>query len=200
MGNIGHKVHHHLWRAVELLAQLWILGGNPDRAGVLVADTGHNAAFGDHCAGAKTIFVSPQHGGDHHIAARGETAVSAQGDTCAQPIGQQGLVGLSQPDLPRQAGIFDAAERAGPRTAIVPANVNHIGIPFDHTGSNRANANLGDQFYTHLGRWVDRLQVEDQLGEIFNAVDIVVGRRADQRDAGCAMAQDRNFGGYLMPW
>ncbi len=44
-------------------------------------------------------------------------------------------------------------------------------------------------FTLTLGLRVDLLQVIDELRQIFDGIDVVMGRRRDQRDAGCRMAE-----------
>jgi len=38
--------------------------------------------------------------------------------------------------------------------------------------------------FTRIAARVGLLQIEDQLRQVLNAVDVVVGRRRDERDAG----------------
>ncbi len=75
-----------------------------------------------------------------------------------------------------------------PVPAVGPAHVDDVGQRLDHPGGHRAHAVLGHELHRHLGG-VDLLQVEDELGQVLDRVDVVVGRRRDQRDAGLGVAQ-----------
>ena len=193
LGHIGQEIHDHLRCAIKLFAQFRVLGGDADGTGVFVTDTRHDTALGNHRAGAKAVFVGPQHRRHHHIATGGDPAVGAQADAVADAVDQQGLVGFGQADFPRQTNRFDAAQRAGAGAAAVAADVDDIGIAFGNTGGNRTNAHFRDQFDADFGRWVHGFQVIDQLGQVFNAVNVMMGRRADQRNARRTVAQHRNL-------
>ena len=51
---------------------------------------------------------------------------------------------------------------------------------------------------THLGSWVDLVQVVDELCQVLNGVDVVVWGRADQWHAGLAAAQVCNVRRHLL--
>ena len=52
-------------------------------------------------------------------------------------------------------------------------------------GGNGADADLGHQLDADTRLWVGVLQVKDQLGQVFDGVDVMVRRRRDQPHAGC---------------
>jgi ATP/maltotriose-dependent transcriptional regulator MalT len=56
-GDEGHEIDHVLGLAGEVLAQLRILGGDADRAGVLLADAHHQAADGNQRRGGESVFL-----------------------------------------------------------------------------------------------------------------------------------------------
>ena len=51
-----------------------------------------------------------------------------------------------------------------------------------HTGGDGADTHLGHQLDADAGVDVGVLQVVDQLGEIFDGIDVVVRRRGNQAD------------------
>src|SRR5690606_412477 len=51
------------------------------------------------------------------------------------------------------------------------------------TGGNRADAHFGNQLDRDIRGRVDVLQVVDQLRQVFDRIDVVVGRRRNQADA-----------------
>ena len=90
-------------RPREALAQLGVLGGDADRAGVEVADPHHDAAADDQRGGGEAVLLGAEQGGDHHVPAGLELAVHLHHDAVAEPVAHQGLLGLGQPELPRDA-------------------------------------------------------------------------------------------------
>src|SRR5665213_3597898 len=98
------------------------------------------------------------------------------------------LVRLGQSDLPRATGVLQRGEGSGAGAALVAGNGDVVGARLGDAGGNRADADLGDELYRyHAGR-VDVLQVEDQLRQVLNRIDVVVGRRRDKADPRRRMA------------
>ncbi len=56
---------------------------------------------------------------------------------------------------------------------------------------------VGDQLHRHLGG-VDLLEVVDELGQVLDGVDVVVGRRGDEADTGLGVAQPGDLGRHLV--
>lgn len=65
-------------------------------------------------------------------------------------------------------------------------------MPLGHAGRNRSHADFGDQLDADARRRVRVLQVEDQLGQVFDRIDVVVRRRTDQTDARRGVPRRRN--------
>jgi hypothetical protein len=74
----------------------------------------------------------------------------------------------------------------------VPGDHDVVGVSFGDARGDRPHAQLRDQLHAHGGARIDALQVVNQLRQIFNAIDVVMGRRADQRDSGLCMPQTRD--------
>ena len=66
-----------------------------------------------------------------------------------------------------------------------------------HAGGDGAHAVLGHQLHRDLGG-VDLLEVVDELGQVLDGVDVVVGRRGDEADAGLGVAQAGDLVGHLV--
>ena len=77
--------------------------------------------------------------------------------------------------------MLDRTERAGAGAPAMSGDVDVIGARFGHARGDRADAARGDQLDPDPGRRVDRPQVGDQLRQVLDRVDVVMGRRADQR-------------------
>ena len=128
---LGHQhqvVDDLLGRAVEPLAQLGILGGDPDRAGVEVADAHHDAAHRDQRRGREAELVGAEQRPDDHVAAGPHPAVDLDRDPRAQVVEQQRLLGLGEPDLPRHAGPLDRGLRRGAGAAVVAGDRHVVGV------------------------------------------------------------------------
>ena len=174
--------------ARELLAQLGVLGGHPHRAGVEVAHPHHHTAHHHQRRGGEAELLGPQQRSDHHVAAGLELAVDLHHDAVAQIVEEQRLLGLGQPQLPGRAGVLDGRQRRGPRAAVVAGDEHHVGVGLGHPGGHRAHPHLGHQLHVDAGRGVGVLEVVDQLGQVLDGVDVVVGRRGDEPHPGRGVA------------
>ena len=101
LGDEEEIIDHVLGLAGKALAQLRVLSGDPDRAGVEVALAHHNAAGGDQRRGGKAELVGAKQRADDDVAAGADAAVDLHRDTATQPVGNQRLMGLGEPDFPR---------------------------------------------------------------------------------------------------
>jgi hypothetical protein len=161
------------------LARLGVLGGDADGAGVEVALAHVDAAHGDEGDGAEIVLLGAEDGGVDDVEPGAQAAVGAQGDAVAQAIEHEDLLGLGDADFPGQAGVLDGAEGRGAGAAVVSGDKDDVGIGFGDAGGDGADAGLGDEFDADFGAGIDLLQVVDELGEILDGVDVVVGRRGD---------------------
>ena len=84
-----------LWLAFEFAAQLRILCGNADRAGVEMTLAHHDTARGNKRGGGKAEFVCPQQRANHHIAPGAQAANHLHGNAAAQIVQNQRLMGVS---------------------------------------------------------------------------------------------------------
>ena len=137
----------------ELLAQLGVLRGDADRAGVEVALAHHDAAQRDQRRGGEAELLGAEHGGDHHVAARLDAAVGLQHDAAAEVVHHQRLVRFGDAELPRQAGVLDAGERRGARAAAVAGDEDVVGVALGHAGGDRADAHFAHQLHADARRW-----------------------------------------------
>ena len=74
---------------------------------------------------------------------------------------------------------------------------NHISLCLCHTGGNGAHPRGRHQFHRHLTARVDLLEIVNQLRQIFDRIDIVMWRRADQSHAFGRMPQAGDEIGHL---
>ena len=138
----------------------------------------HHDAAGRHERGRREgELLAAEERGHDDVAARLELAVGLEDDAPAQVVVDEDLLGLGEPELPRQARVLYGGERGGARPAVVARDSYMVGLRLGDTRRDRADADLGDELHAHVGAGVGVLEVVDQLGEVFYGVDVVVGRR-----------------------
>ena len=184
LGDELEEVDDELGLAREALAQHRVLGGHADRAGVEVADPHHHAARHDERGGGEAELLGAEQGGDHHVAPGLHLPVGLHHDAVPQAVEEQRLLRLGQAQLPRRAGVLQRRERRRPGAAVVARDEHDVGVGLRHAGRHRADADLGHQLHVDAGARVGVLQVVDELLQILDGVDVVVGRRRDQADTG----------------
>ena len=100
----------------------------------------HDAALGHQQAGAKAEFLRAQHAADGHIPAAEQLGVALDPHPGAQPVQDQGLVGLGDAQFPGQAGVFDggAGGRAG--AAVIARHQDDLRAGLGDAGRDGAHA------------------------------------------------------------
>ena len=73
-----------------------------------------------------------------------------------------------------------------------------ISFSFGDTAGNDTDADLRDEFNGDARTWVRTLEVIDELLQILNGVDIVVGRGRDETDTCGGMTSAGDRGGNLV--
>lgn len=162
-----------------VLAQLVVLGGHAGSAVVQVADAQVLAAQGDHRRGTEAE-AGAEDGCLDHVQASLQATVGLYPYLAAQVVAAQGLVGLGQAQLPWGAGVLDRGQRRSTGTTVVAGDGDQVGIGLGHTGGDGADAGFCHQLDRNQGLRVDLLEVVDQLGQVFDRVDVVVRRWRDQ--------------------
>ncbi len=74
----------------------------------------------------------------------------------------------------------DGGNGAGSSTTVVARDSDQIGICLDHAGGNGSHSGSRHQFHRHQCLWVNLFQVKDELGQIFDGVNIVVRWRRNK--------------------
>mmetsp|Transcript_20954 Transcript_20954/g.80705 ORF Transcript_20954/g.80705 Transcript_20954/m.80705 type:complete len:801 (-) Transcript_20954:283-2685(-) len=183
--------------AGELLAQHRVLSCHAHRAGVEVALAHHDAALGHQRRGGEAELVRAQQRADDDVAAGLHLAVSLHADASAQAVQHQGLLCLSQAQLPRRAAVLDGRPGRGAGATVVAGDDDMVGLALGHAGGHSAHAHFRHQLDRHVRLRVDVLQVVDELGQVFDGVDVVVRRRADQAHTRHRVAQEADVLAHL---
>ena len=189
LGHGGEVVDDHFRRALEFGAEFRVGGGHADGAGVEVALADIDAAHGDHGGGAEVELLRAEDGGDDHIAAVADAAVRAECHAIAQVVDQQSLLGLSQAEFPGGAGVFGGRKRGRAGAAVVAGDQDVVRGGLGHARCHGADSGFRDQFHGNPCARVHLLEVVDELGEILDRVNVVVGRGGNELHAGLGVAQ-----------
>ena len=92
-------------------------------------------------------------------------------------------MGLRDAELPREARVVDRAVGSGSRAAVIAGNENHLSPRLRNARRDRTDAGFRDQLDGDAGRAVCIFKIVDELGQVLDGVDIVVGRRRDELHA-----------------
>mmetsp|Transcript_15725 Transcript_15725/g.37201 ORF Transcript_15725/g.37201 Transcript_15725/m.37201 type:complete len:830 (-) Transcript_15725:1712-4201(-) len=192
LGHHPQEVDHVLGHTLELLAQLRVLGGDADRAHVEVALAHHDAAERDEGGGREACLLGAQQEGHHDVTPRLDLPVCLDHHARAQVVHHERLVRLGQTQLPGQAGTLDAAPLSGARATIMSGDQDVIRLGLGHAGRNHPDTDFGDKLDADPRLGVRALEVVDELREVLDGVDVVVGRRRDERHAWLGQAEGSN--------
>ena len=165
---------------VKFFAQLRVLRGHADRAGVQMADAHHDAAQRDQRRGGKTKFLRAQQRGDDDVAAGLQLAVGLHGDAAAQIVQHERLMRFGQAQFPRKAGVLDAGLRRGAGAAVVAADQHHVRVRLGHAGGDGADADFGHQLHADARVVVGVFQIVNQLRQVLDGINVVMRRRRNQ--------------------
>ena len=190
LGDEAEVVGDHFRQADEMVeTQHAVLRGDAGGAVVEMADAQVLAAQRHHRRGAEAEALGAEDRGLDHVQTGLETAVGLHPHFVAQIVHAQRLMGFGQAQLPRRAGVLDRGQRAGAGATVIAGDRDQVGIGLGHAGRDRADTGAGHQLDRDQCLGVDLLEVEDQLRQILDRVDVVMRRRADQRNAGLGIAQ-----------
>src|SRR6266853_6943892 len=152
----------------------------------------HDASDGEERSGAKAKFVRAENRGKHDIAGKLQTSVHAERETRTEARANQGVMCFAQTNFPRKTGVLDGGQGRRAGSTIVPADGNNVGARFGNARGNDADSSARNELYADAGARIDGAKVVDQLGEVFDAVNVVVRWRRNQRRAGSGVSDARN--------
>ena len=146
---------------------------------------------------AKPNSSAPSSAGHGHVPARSS---ACRRPPCAtrlrRPLQRQRLVRLRPRPAPRAAPRCGWSVRgAAPVPPSASGDENHLRAGLGHARGHGAHARLADQLDADARPAVGALEVVDQLRQILDGVDVVMGRRRDQRSrpawsSGCGRPRD----------
>ena len=171
--------------SLEAASQRFVLRRDADRAGILGADTHHHAAQRNQRCRCKSEFLRAEKGRDGHVSAAHELAVCLQNDSVPKTVFRKTPVRLCEAQFPRKTRVVDGASRRRAGSSVIARDQDHLCTRFRNAGCDGAYACLGDQFDVDPCVSVGVLEIVDQLRQIFDRINIVMGRRRDQRHTRC---------------
>ncbi len=143
----------------------------------------HDAAERDERRGCKAEFLGPEERGDGNVAAGLQLSVRLQHHARAQVVHHERLVRFGDAELPWHAGVLDRRQRRRTGAAGVAGDHEVIGARLRNAGCDGAHADLGAELHADPRVRIRVLQVVNQLRDVFDRIDVVMRRRADQADA-----------------
>src|SRR3546814_918625 len=99
------------------------------------------------------------------------------GDAAAKAVQQQGLLGFGKADLPWRAGMGERSKWRCARPAFKAGNGDMVRPGLADTGSDSADPDFRHQPHRDARAGVYVLQIVDELGQILDRIDVMVGRR-----------------------
>ncbi|KAI3478074.1 hypothetical protein L1887_60005 [Cichorium endivia] len=123
-------------------------------------------------------------GGNGDVATGADLAVGLDGDAATEVVEDERLMGLCETELPRQTGVLDAGPSRGTGTTVVTGDEDVVGLSLGDTGGDDADADLGDELDADAGARVGALEIVDELLEVLDRVNVVVGRGRNETDTG----------------
>mmetsp|Transcript_6889 Transcript_6889/g.18757 ORF Transcript_6889/g.18757 Transcript_6889/m.18757 type:complete len:1126 (+) Transcript_6889:86-3463(+) len=192
------KVDEVAGRAWETSPEFLALGRDTDWAVVGVADARHDAPGGDHGDGTEAVLVGAHERALDDVQARAAAAVGAEHHSLAQVILDERPVRLDEAHLHGTARVLDGGEGRGARAAVAAGDLDDVGVSLGDAGRDCADARLAHELHGNLSLGVHHVQVVDELREILDGVDVVVGRRGDEGHASLGTAKGRDVGRNLL--
>mmetsp|Transcript_62997 Transcript_62997/g.135269 ORF Transcript_62997/g.135269 Transcript_62997/m.135269 type:complete len:501 (-) Transcript_62997:801-2303(-) len=198
--NEEHEVCDMLGCAGKLLPQLLTLRCNAHRATVHVTNTSHDATLRDHCNAPKSKLLSAHHSGNDDVPSRLHAPIHTQRHTITQAVLCQHLLHLRQALFPRASRMHDAAQWRSAGAAVMARDLDHICVGLGHARGDGADARTRDEFHRDFCLRADLVQVVDELRQILDGVNVMVGRRGDELDTGHAVPEGGNVIVHLWSW
>src|SRR5256885_13930759 len=90
-------------------------------------------------------------------------------------------MGFAQSDFPGKTSILIGGQGRGAGTAVVPADGDDVRTCFRNARGNDADSGAGNEFYADTRARIHGAEVVDQLGEVFDTVNVVMRRWGNQQ-------------------
>jgi hypothetical protein len=151
LGDVLDEVLDELGLAGELLAQLGVLGGDADRAGVQVADAHHDAAADHERGGGEAELLGAEQRGDDDVAAGLELAVGLHHDPVAQAVEHSVCWVSARPSSHGPPACLSDVSGEAPVPPSWPEMSTTSACALADARRDRADADLGDELDVDAG-------------------------------------------------
>src|SRR5260370_28448563 len=99
---------------------------------------------------------------------------------------------FAQTNFPGETGVLNGGQGRRAGTTVVPTDGNDVRACFGNARSDDADSGTGYELNANARTGIDGAKVVDQLREVFDAVNVVVRGRRNQRRAGRGAADPPN--------
>ena len=174
--------------SAEAVSELPVLSGDTDRACVLGADTHHHTAEGYQRSCSKTEFLRSQKRRNSNVSAAHEFSVCLKNHSVTQAVLSQAPVRFREAKFPRKTRIMYGASGCSAGPSVIAGDQDHLCTCLCHTRCDGAYPCLRYKFDVDPGVPVGVLKIVDQLRQVLDGINVMMGRRRDQSDPGGRIA------------
>ena len=183
LGEEREEVDHIVGTAHEACTEAFVLRSHTDGTGVGVAFAHHHATEHDERQCAECELIGTEHRHDDDVLGRLQLTIGLQSHLVAETVADERLLGFGKAYFGRNACKAHRTGGRGSCTTFGTADDDEVGLGLGYAGSDGSHTTFGHQLHAHGSLGVDVLQVEDELGEVLDAVDVVMRWGRNERDA-----------------
>ena len=142
---------------------------------ILMTFAHHHAAQDYQCGSTEAELLSAKQCHEDYVATALQLAVNLQSHLASQTVLDESLLGLGNTYLWGYSCKAHARCRACARSALRTRDNYQVSFSLGYSCGDGAHTALGNKLYADGGLGVDVLKVEDELCEILDGVNVVVG-------------------------
>ena len=150
-------------------------------------------------AGGEAHLVGSEKRGDRDVAPGLQLSVGLRDDARAQLVEQQCLLGLGEADLPGTPAAWIEESGEAPVPPSWPAISTRSAFAFETPAATVPTPTSATSLTETWACGIGAAQVVDQLLKVLDRVDVVMGRRRDQADAGVVWRIEPMYSSTLPP-
>ena len=153
----------------------------------------HHHASRDHQrGGCEAIFFGSKKRCNDNVAPCLQLAVRLDNNAVAKTVHHQCLLRFSKPQLPGSARMLERGQRRRSSSTVMTADQHNVSFCLRHSGCNSSDTHFGNQLDVNTCERVRIFQVMNELLEIFNRIDVMVWRWANETNTRGGVARLRN--------
>ena len=170
-------VHHALHGTSEPGPLLRVLSRYPHGTRVGLALAAHDASHGHEDGSGESELLRSEHRGHDHVAAGLYLSVHLQPDASPEAVGDQCLLRLRQPELPRETRVPHGGHGRRSGASVRSRDQDSIRTGLGDSRCDGPHSRFGYQLDAYPCGRVDAPQVEDQLLQILYGIDVMMRGR-----------------------